>query len=319
MASWTASDIPDLTGRVAVVTGANSGLGLETAKALALRGATILMACRHEGRGRAAAEHLDRMVPPGRIERLPLDLSDFDSIRAFAHEFGARHGALDILVNNAGVMAPPARLTTRQGFELQFGTNHLGHFALTGLLLPSLMRAPGSRVVTVSSIAHETGRIEFDDLQLERNYTPYGAYGQSKLANVMFMRELNRRLEGAGIASPLSIGAHPGFASTNLQAAGPFIGTKPISSWLTLAAVRLIGQSARRGAEPQLYAAVAPGVAGGDYYGPKNRIRGPVVVSDMARQARDEETASRLWDVSKRLTGVDIDEAIASGGAAIDV
>lgn len=313
MAPWTAADIPDMIGLVAVVTGANSGLGFETAKALAQHGATVIMACRDEGRCAAAAESLGRMVPSARVEVLRLDLADLDSVRAFADEVDARHGALDVLVNNAGVMATPQRLTTKQGFELQFGTNHLGHFALTGLLLALLMRSPGSRVVTVSSFAHETGRIDFDDLQQERDYTPYGAYSQSKLANVLFMLELDRRLRHAGVDT-VSVGAHPGFASTNLQAAGPFLGTKPVLSWLVLGAVRLIGQSAEQGAEPQLYAAAAPGVEGGDYFGPKHRIRGHAAPATMAAQGRDAVVASRLWDVSKRLTGVDIDDVIAAGG-----
>jgi NAD(P)-dependent dehydrogenase (short-subunit alcohol dehydrogenase family) len=206
-------------------------------------------------------------------------------------------------------MAPPERLTTKQGFELQFGTNHLGHFALTGLLLPALLRSPGSRVVTVSSFAHEPGKIDFDDLQREHSYTPYGAYSQSKLANLLFMLELDRRLRRAG-APTISVGAHPGFASTNLQAAGPFIGSKPLLSRFVLFGVRLVGQSAERGAEPQLYAAAAPGVQGGDYFGPKHRLAGRVAPSGMAPQARDEAAAARLWDMSKQLTGVNIDEAI---------
>jgi NAD(P)-dependent dehydrogenase (short-subunit alcohol dehydrogenase family) len=311
MASWTAADIADLTGRVAIVTGANSGLGFETTKALAAHGATVVMACRDMSRCQAAAEEIGRSVGPERLEPEQLDLSDLESVREFAARLVGRYDSIDLLVNNAGVMAPPERLETKQGFELQLGTNHLGHFALTGLLLGQLLSAPGSRVVTVSSFAHEPGKIDFDDLQQARSYTPYGAYSQSKLANLLFMLELDRRLRRVS-ADTLSVGAHPGFASTNLQAAGPFLGSKPVLSWLVLGGVRLIGQPAARGAEPQLYAATAPGVQGGEYFGPKYRGRGPVAPSTMSDRARDEAVASRLWDVSKELSGVDIDEAIAT-------
>ncbi len=311
MTAWSPADIPDLTGRTAVVTGANIGLGFETAKALVEHGADVVMACRDEARGDAAAESIQECTGSAGLACTLLDLADLDSVRDFAEVFRATHDTLDILVNNAGVMAPPERLTTKQGFELQLGTNHFGHFALTGLLLPALLRTPQSRVVTVSSFAHEPGKIDFDDLQRERSYTPYGAYSQSKLANLLFMLELDRRLRAVS-ASTISVGAHPGFASTNLQAAGPFLGSNPLSSRLVLAGVRLMGQSPARGAEPQLYAATAPGVKGGDYYGPKSKIRGRAAPSSMALQARDEVTAARLWDVSKELTGVDIDTIIGA-------
>jgi NAD(P)-dependent dehydrogenase (short-subunit alcohol dehydrogenase family) len=301
--AWTASDIPDLSGKTAIVTGANSGLGFETAKALAEHGASVILACRDRARCEGAAQRLRNLAPAARLEPMMLDLADLDSVRGFAAAFGESHDTLDILVNNAGVMAPPHRLETKQGFELQFGTNHLGHFALTGLLMAELLRAPGSRVVTVSSFAHETGEMHFDDLQLERGYTPYGAYSQSKLSNLLFMSELDRRLKAAG-AGTLSVGAHPGFASTRLQATGPFMGSKPLRSWLTLAAVRVVGQSARRGAEPQLFAATAPSVAGGDYFGPKHLISGHPMASGMSARARDAASAARLWEVSEALTGV---------------
>jgi len=311
MASWTAADIPDLTGRVAVVTGANRGLGFETAKALAGHGATVIAACRDEARCAAAAELLRASVVSAKLEPMILDLADLDSVRMFAEEVRRRHDTLDILVNNAGIMAPPHRMTTTQEFELQFGVNHLGHFALTGQLLPSMRRVPGSRVVTVSSFAHESGAIDFDDLQREHSYTPYGAYGQSKLANVLFMLELERRLRRAGVET-ISAGAHPGFVSTNLQAAGPFLGASRLSSWLVLGSVRTFGQSAKTGAEPQLYAATAPGVQGAQYFGPKHTIRGHPILATPAPQAMDEAAAVRLWKESQRLTGVDIDGVIAN-------
>lgn len=313
MAPWTAAGIPDLTGRLAIVTGSNSGLGFETTEALARHGATVVMACRDCGRGDAAAGRLTEMVPEARVESALLDLADLDSVRAFADDFGARHDTLDILVNNAGVMAPPSRYTTKQGFELQFGTNHLGHFALTGLLLPALLKAPGSRVVTVSSFAHESGEIHFDDLQYERTYSPYGAYSQSKLANLLFMLKLDDSLRLAS-ARTISVGAHPGFASTNLQAAGPFIGSKSLTSWLVLGAVRVFGQSPARGAGPQLYAATAPGVEGGNYFGPSKGMHGYPAPAKMSNKAHDEDDACRLWDVSAELTGVNIDEVIAAAG-----
>jgi NAD(P)-dependent dehydrogenase (short-subunit alcohol dehydrogenase family) len=309
MAAWTAADIPDLAGRTALVTGANSGLGLETARQLAAHGATVIMACRNEARCSAAVNSVLASAPAAQVEPARLDLADPDSVRSFAGQVAAGHETIDILVNNAGVMAIPKRKITAQGFELQFATNHLGHFALTGLLLPLLAKAPGSRVVTVSSFAHERGKIDFDNLQHERDYTPYGAYYASKLANLLFMLELDRQLRRAH-AETISVGAHPGFASTNLQASGPFQGASPLSARLVLASVRIFGQGAEEGAEPQLFAATAPGVDGGDYYGPKYRFRGHPAPSPMAARARDERVAARLWDVSRELTGVDLDAAI---------
>jgi NAD(P)-dependent dehydrogenase (short-subunit alcohol dehydrogenase family) len=311
MAHWTAAEIPDLTGRTAVVTGANSGLGFETSAALARHGATVVMACRDEGRCSAAAERIRELVPTARVEPAHLDLADLDSVRAFAGEAGARHERLDILVNNAGVMAPHKRLTTKQGFELQFGTNHLGHFALTGLLMPALLRAPGARIVTVSSTAYQSGEMNFGDLQHERRYAPYGAYSDSKLANLLFMLKLDEALELAGVGA-LSVGAHPGLARTNLHLAGPYLGSKSLSAGLVVWGVRMVGQSAARGAEPQLYAATAPDVEGGNYFGPKSGVRGPAALSRIWSKGRDADDAARLWDVSKQLTGVDIDEAIAA-------
>lgn len=312
MPHWTTADIPDLTGRIAIVTGANSGLGLETSKALAEHGATVVMACRDAGRCDAAARAI-RQAAGGSatLEPMALDLADLDSVRTFAEQFAERHDALDILVNNAGVMATPHRMETKQGFELQFGVNHLGHFALTGLLLPRLLATPRARVVTVSSFAHESGRMEFDDLQREHDYTPYGAYSQSKLANILFMLELDKRLH-PGPADTMSVGAHPGFSSTNLQATGPFLGAHPLTSYLVLAGVRVFGQSPAHGAAPQLYAATAHDVLSGEYFGPSFRAWGRAVRSSMAPQARNKAAAARLWDVSKELTGVDPDAAIGA-------
>jgi NAD(P)-dependent dehydrogenase (short-subunit alcohol dehydrogenase family) len=314
MAPWSPADIPDQSGRTIIITGANSGLGLESAKALAAHGASIVMTCRDQARGAQAAEQIRAAVPHAELQVAVLDLADLSSVRAFAERFSAAHATLDVLMNNAGVMAVPKRRTTVDGFELQFGTNHLGHFALTGLLLPALLRTPASRVVTVSSFVHERGRMAFDDLQSEHHYTPYGAYGQSKLANLLFELELDRRLRAVGAAT-ISVGAHPGYSSTNLVANGPFGGARSLSAWIATAGTRLIAQPAARGAEPQLYAATAPGVQGGDYYGPKGKYRGHVAPSKMSERARSLPDAKRLWSVSQELTGVDID-AVLDGTAA---
>jgi NAD(P)-dependent dehydrogenase (short-subunit alcohol dehydrogenase family) len=288
---WTTASIPDQSGRVAVVTGANSGLGLITARELARAGARVVIACRDVDRGRAAAAHM-----PGDVEVAPLDLADLGSVRALA----AGIEELDLLVNNAGVMAPP-RAETAEGFELQFGTNHLGHFALTGLLLGAMEGRDDARVVTLSSTAHRIGRIDFDDLQSERRYRRWGAYGQSKLANLLFAFELERRLRAAD-STVKSLAAHPGYAATNLQFAGP-----PLHERIVMAiSNRVLAQSADMGALPQLYAATEPDLPGGVFVGPNGpgEQRGhPAIVSPRGT-ALDAETAARLWAISEELTGV---------------
>ena len=299
MGKWTAADIPDLTGKVAVVTGANSGLGYETALELARRGAEVVLACRDERRGAEALERCRAACPEAsdRVALSRLDLADLSSVRDFAKRHTGEHDGLDILVNNAGVMALDQRRTTADGFEMQFGTNHLGHFALTGLLLPSLLARPGARVVSVSSGAHRFGRIDFDDLQAERRYRKWRVYGQSKLANVLFAFELDRRARAAG-TSLVSAVAHPGYAATNLQTDTKFAGFN-----------RFLAQSAAMGALPQLHAATAPGVAGGDFYGPDGLFeqRGHPKKVKAQRAAFDAEVARRLWAVSEQLTGVRFD------------
>jgi NAD(P)-dependent dehydrogenase (short-subunit alcohol dehydrogenase family) len=296
MARWTADDIPDLSGKVAVVTGANSGLGFETALELARHGAEVVLACRDERRGNDALERCRAACPDGRdrVQLSRLDLADLSSVRDFAKRHAGEHDGLDILVNNAGVMALDQRRTTADGFEMQFGTNHLGHFALTGLLLPSLLARPGARVVSVSSGAHRFGKIDFDDLQAEQRYRKWRVYGQSKLANVLFAFELDRRAQAAG-ASLVSAVAHPGYAATNLQTDTRF-------AWSN----RFFAQSAAMGALPQLHAATAPGVAGGDFYGPDRLFeqRGHPRKVKAQGAAFDTEVARRLWEVSEQLTGV---------------
>jgi NAD(P)-dependent dehydrogenase (short-subunit alcohol dehydrogenase family) len=307
MAGWTTGDIPDQSGRTALVTGGNSGLGYQTVLELARKGSRVLLAARDRARGVAALERLAAEAPESHAELAQLDLADLASVERFSTAFLASGQVLDVLVNNAGVMAIPHRELTAQGYERQFGTNHLGHFALTGRLLPALARQPGSRVVTVSSNRHkQASGIDFDDLQGEHSYRPWPAYDQSKLANAMFVLEFDRRLRAAGLDA-VSAGAHPGFAATNLQVAGPRSGgTNLVARGMGLA-TRLFAQPAHDGALPVLYAATAENVHGGEYFGPDGRgeMRGhhPRLVQFSAA-AHDQAAAARLWALSEELTGV---------------
>lgn len=297
---WTTDQIPGQHGRVAVVTGANSGIGFVAARELARAGARVVLACRDSEKGAAAQREIAAASPDSEVEVAALDLASLDSVRSFAEQFHTEHDALDLLINNAGVMAPPRRLTA-DGFELQFGTNHLGHFALTGLLLDRMAGRDDARVVTVSSGTHRMGRINFVDLQGERNYGRWRAYGQSKLANLLFAFELDRRLREAGSAIR-SVAAHPGYAATNLQSAAV-----PNPDRLLMAVTnRLIAQSAEMGALPILYAATYPGLEGGAYVGPDSFFeqRGHPKLVGASEEARDEEVARKLWDLSEELTGV---------------
>ncbi|MGI8460497.1 MAG: oxidoreductase [Solirubrobacterales bacterium] len=300
MGDWIAADIPDQRGRTAVITGANSGLGLITARELARAGAHVVGTSRSAEKANVAEAEIRRAVPTARLEIRLLDLASLDSVRAFAAELTDTHGELDLLVNNAGVMMTPRSLTA-DGFELQFGTNHLGHFALTGLLYEHLASGMDSRVVTLSSIEHRPGRIDFDDLTSEREYHPRKAYQRSKFANAVFALELDRRLRAAG--SPLiSVIAHPGYSDTNLQTSGP---TGAMKSLLRVGN-KLLAQSPEQGALPQLYAATAEDVEGGDFIGPGGRreLRGPPTKVKPVGRARDAELGGRLWEESERLTGV---------------
>jgi NAD(P)-dependent dehydrogenase (short-subunit alcohol dehydrogenase family) len=298
---WTAADIPDQGGRIAVVTGANSGLGLAASRALAIAGAEVVLACRNAEKGDAAATSIRAAAPGAGVAVEELDLSSLASIRSFAERIAAGREGLDLLINNAGVMAPP-RQQTADGFELQFGTNHLGHFALTGLLLGQMQGREGARVVTVSSTAHRLGRIRFDDLQGERRYGRWRAYCQSKLANVLFARELDRRLRGGG-STVASMAAHPGYAATNLQAAGPPAYERTIFA----VANRILAQSAEMGALPELYAATRPYLDGGLFVGPDgfDEQRGHPRVVAPVKRGQDQASAERLWTVSEDLTGVE--------------
>jgi NAD(P)-dependent dehydrogenase (short-subunit alcohol dehydrogenase family) len=300
---WTAADIPDQSGRVAVVTGANSGLGLIDAQELARAGARVVMACRNVEKGEEAARRIRDSVAAADVRVEPLDLADLESVRAFAARTEDEYDSVDLLINNAGLMAPPRRVT-KDGFESQFGTNHLGHFALTGLLLGRLLAAPAPRVVTESSNAHRIGWINFSDLQGEHRYVRWLAYGQSKLANLMFCFELQRRATEAGTALK-SMAAHPGYSRTNLQFAAPPIYERAVMKVTNV----LVGQSAEMGALPTLYAATVEDLPGGSFVGPDGLMeRGgyPHVVT-AAKRAYDEQAWRRLWEASEDLTGVSYD------------
>jgi protochlorophyllide reductase len=298
---WTAADIPDQSGRLALITGASSGLGLETARALVRRGATVVLGCRSRQRSEQARTSLLADAAGGAINLLDLDLADLASVRTAARDLADRYGRLDLLINNAGVMGLPRSLTS-DGFEMQFGVNHLGHFALTMALLPLLRARPASRVVTVTSGAQYFGRIAFDDPQGERRYDRWAAYGQSKLANVMFALELQQHLLAAG-ADVLSLAAHPGIARTNLQPAS----VAASGSWFEPLAYRVMGplmQSSAMGALPQLFAATAPAARPGGHYGPDQLggMRGYPKEVPVAPAATDGQQRLKLWQLSEQLT-----------------
>ena len=301
---WTADTIPHLTDKVAIITGANSGLGYESALALAGKGAQVVIASRNQDKAKTARDAIYNAHPNAILDIIQLDLANLESVQRFAETFTTKYDRLDILMNNAGVMALPPRKTT-DGFEMQFGTNHLGHFALTGRLLDLILATPNARVVTVSSSLHRQGKMNFDDLQSEENYAKWDAYAQSKLANLLFAFELQRKLEAVD-SSTISVGAHPGYSGTNLQTTGPDMEGSQIRRVMMKVANVLFSQSAAMGALPQLYAAVGPDVKGGEYYGPGGlmEMRGYPTRVKANDQAYDNESAARLWTISKQLTGV---------------
>jgi hypothetical protein len=301
---WTAADIPSQAGKTIVVTGANSGIGFEAALQLAGKGARVVLACRDQAKGRSAADRIRSATPSTEVAVAELDLADLASIRRCAESLRATYPALHVLCNNAGVMAIPYR-TTADGFEMQFGTNHLGHFALTGLLLDTLLATPGGRVVTISSNAHKFGAMRWDDLQWTRRYRKWFAYSQTKLANLLFTLELQRRLSARG-AGLIAVACHPGYAATNLQGAGPRMQGSSIGEAVMEVANRLFAQSAAMGALPTLHAATAADVQGGDYIGPDGlgeQWGHPTKVQPTTR-ARDADAQRRLWEISEALTGV---------------
>jgi len=313
--SWSSEQIPDQSGRVAVVTGANSGIGLVTARDLAGKGAKVVVACRDTSKGEKAVEKmrnkLDADGEATELEIREIDLADLGSVRNFAAGLIAEHpDGIDLLINNAGVMAPP-RQETAEGYELQFGTNHLGHFALTGLLFDQLKKKPDSRVVTVSSNAHKMGKINFDDLQSKKRYMRWSAYGQSKLANLIFAIDLQKRIDEAGLQMK-SMAAHPGLSATNLGSAGTGTGNGLVNL-LTTPFLKFsnafVAQDADAGAQPTLFAAVSPGLPGGSYIGPDGigEHRGSPTVVAPRKVAHNAEFAARLWDKSVELTGVEYD------------
>jgi NAD(P)-dependent dehydrogenase (short-subunit alcohol dehydrogenase family) len=297
MSKWTTADIPDQTGRTAVITGANTGLGYETAAALAAKGAHVVLAVRNLDKGKDAADRIVAASPGANVALQELDLSSLESIRAAADQLKSNFDTIDLLINNAGVMMTP-KSTTKDGFELQFGTNHLGHFAFTGLLLDRVLAVPGSRVVTVSSTGHRFARgIRFDDLQWERSYSRVGAYGQAKLANLMFTYELQRRLTGT---HTIAAAAHPGGSNTELAR------NLPVALRGVATVLAPLMQGPEMGALPTLRAATDPGVLGGQYFGPDGfgEQRGyPKIVSSTAA-SHDTAAQRRLWAVSEELTGV---------------
>ena len=299
--------MPDLSGHRAIVTGGNSGIGRATARELARKGATVVLACRDLRKAQTARAGILGAVPDGKVEVAKLDLADLSSVRAFAKAELDRRTPLDLLVNNAGRFVP-TRQTTADGFELTLGGNHLGHFALTGLLLPALLDTPAARVVSVSSIAHKSGRIDFDDLQGEhKKYRPFAVYAQSKLANLLFGLELDRRFRRAGVAAH-SIIAHPGVSQTGFVANGPGL-NNPVVHAVATAVVGIVGQDENHGAFPTLFAATAPQAGGGRFYGPagfREMFGHPVEVRPAPR-GEDVATAQRLWAVSEQLTGVRYD------------
>jgi NAD(P)-dependent dehydrogenase (short-subunit alcohol dehydrogenase family) len=302
--SWTPDRLPSLKGKTILITGANSGIGLSAATMLAGRDARVILACRSPEKGEAALGGIRAQHPSAEVSLERLDLSSLSSVRAFAQAFSARHARLDVLVNNAGVMAVPLQRTA-DGFELQLGTNHFGHFALTGLLFDRLAATPGARVVTVSSLVHFFGAIRFDDLQGERSYSAWPAYFQSKLANLLFSQELVRRAAAAKL-DVVSVACHPGYASTNLQTAGSRKVAGSVEERMMSLGNGLLAQSADQGALPTVYAAAAEDVRPGEYFGPSGLLglAGSPTRARMSARAKDPELASRLWAISEELTSV---------------
>ncbi len=320
---WSKEDIPDQSGKTVIITGANSGIGLVAARELAGKGATVVVACRSVEKGEKAVGQMRGELGPNaggaRFDVQALDLADLSSVRAFAGRIEAAYpDGIDILINNAGVMAPP-RHETADGFELQIGTNHFGHFALTGLLFDELKKKPGARIVTLSSNAHKMGKIDFDDLNREKGYRRWQAYGQSKLANLIFAIDLNSRIARAHLEMK-SIGAHPGVSKTNLTAAGNGLGSSVFSviskPFLKLSDL-LMAQDAEHGALPTLFAATRDGLAGGEYIGPDGlgEVRGSPTIVAPRKVAHSVEIADRLWKTSVELTGVDYDFGRPAGPA----
>jgi NAD(P)-dependent dehydrogenase (short-subunit alcohol dehydrogenase family) len=311
MTGWSTADIPSQDGKTAVITGATGGLGYETALALAGAGAAVVLTGRNDAKGQDAIQRIRGQFPDAKISYETLDLASLASVAGFAARFAAAHASLDLLINNAGVMALPKRQTTADGFEMQFGTNYLGHYALTAHLLPLLRRGNQPRVVNLSSLAHRSGAIDFDDLQGAKSYNPFKAYCQSKLAMLIFALELQRRSNAAGWGL-LSNAAHPGYALTDLIANGP--GTRGLLGQLGKILQPFASHSAAEGALPTLFAATSPEAQPGGYYGPNwfYELKGPPEPAKIMPQAKDAAAAARLWDTSAALTCVSFDQVAAA-------
>ena len=311
MTDWSTADIPPLNGKTAVITGATGGLGYETALALAGAGANVVLTGRNEAKGRQALQTIRGQFPNAEIAYETLDLANLASVAEFATRYAAAHASLDLLVNNAGVMALPRRQLTSDGFEMQFGINYLGHYALTAHLLPVLRKGDQPRVVNLSSLAHRSGAINFGDLQSARSYSSWKAYCQSKLAMLMFALELQRRSDAAGWGL-MSNAAHPGFARTDLIANGP--GASGLLWHVSRLLQPYVSNSAADGALPTLFAATSPQAKAGGYYGPNGfyEIKGPPVPAKIMLRAKDATAAARLWDVSAALTGVSFEQVAAA-------
>ncbi len=304
--NWTAADIPDLTGKVIVVTGANSGLGLESARVFAQKGAIVVMAVRNLEKGEAAKADILNTAPNATLDVMRIDNADLASVREFAEAFKAKYDRLDVLMNNAGIMAIP-RQETKDGFEMQLGVNHLAHFALTGLLLDVIVKTPGARVHNVSSSANYMGSINFDDVMLENDYSRWGAYYQSKLANVFFSYELNKRLQAAGFDT-ISNSSHPGLVIGNLQANSVAQSETPLEAFFYRVVEPLMAQDISMGILPQLYGSVAEDAKGGVFYGPRTfNLRGYPAQKKANDAANDAAALKRFWEMSVELTGVTYD------------
>lgn len=302
--NWSIKDIPDQTGKTALITGANSGIGFEAAKALAGKGAKVILACRNQQKAQDAMDSILETWPSAQLEFLQLDLADQSNIKAAAKRFLDSHTQLDLLINNAGVMWLP-RTETVDEFEMQFGTNHLGHFTLTGLLLDTLLATQNARVVTVSSLAHRSGRIYFDDLMLKNGYKKHKSYAQSKLANLMFSHELQRRINKAG-KTLISVAVHPGGSSTNLAVPGFEMQDSTLAAKIAKWVTPFVTQSAANGSLPTLYGATSQNIKGGEYIGPKHffEVMGPPVDAYATRYSRNEENGKKLWEASVALTNI---------------
>jgi NAD(P)-dependent dehydrogenase (short-subunit alcohol dehydrogenase family) len=313
---WNLQNIPDQSGKTILITGANSGIGFEAAKALASKNALVILACRNQAKCDQAISDIRITNPKASLEWLPIDLSNLQSIRDAVAQFQAKHRKLDVLINNAGVMWLP-RTETADGFEMQLGTNHLGHFALTGLLLDTLLNTPNSRIVTVSSLAHRSGRIHFDDLMLKGSYAKHKAYAQSKLANLMFAKELDRRLRKAGKLT-LSVAVHPGGSATNLAVPGFEMQDSNFLAKVAKYLTPMITQSAANGALPTLFGATDSNIRGGEYIGPKHffEVMGPPVPAYATKYSRDEILGKKLWDISEQLTGIHYSQLAQPDGHA---